>query len=402
MTMPPAITPPTYPPADNGRIVVWGLLAAYPFGGMTWQVLHHLVGFRLLGFDVWYVEDSDRRVYDAQTYKLTFDSRTNVRYLARWMEALGLDDRWIFRPPRQAECVGARTRSGLAGLYREADAVFNLCGAQEVRADHDEISSLVLLETDPVANQVAAAQGDREKIEELDRYDHLFTYGANLGAPDCRVPVDGYRWLPTRPPVHVEWWSTMSDPPADAPLTTIAKWAHSGKDVTWRGETWHWSKHLEFRRFMDLPASARLPLELAVSAIDESEKEELRRRGWRITRSSRAANPLAYRSYIHASLGEFTVAKEQYVRPRSGWFSDRSVCYLASGRPVVMQDTGFTSSVPTGHGLLGFKSEEEALTCIEEIGADHHRHCQAARELARDFFEVRHVLRDVVERVEWG
>jgi hypothetical protein len=389
--------PDDLPPARRGVVVLWGLLASFPFGGMTWQVLHHIAGLRRLGFDVWYVEDSDRPVYSATSYLITEDCRENIAYLAHYMEAIGLKDRWIFREPGSRRCSGARDAAGLRRLYGEADAVLNLCGAQEPRPEHDAIRRLAYLQTDPVADQVAVANGDTARIRDLDRYDQLFTYGENLGAPDCLAPTDGYRWIATRPPVCVDWWEGAGPPAEGAALTTIAKWTHTGKDVSWRGETWHWSKDYEFSEFLDVAGRSRLPLELAVSSITDGELQRLRDHGWRTIPSSTAKDPPAYRDYIRRSLGEFTVAKEQYVRPRSGWFSDRSVCYLAAGRPVVMQATGFEKYVPVGQGLLAFTNADEAVAAIESVAADYERHARAAHEIARRHFAAEVVLDDVME-----
>jgi hypothetical protein len=380
------------PPATRGVVVLWGLLASFPFGGMTWQVLHHLAGLRRLGFDVWYVEDSDRPLYSATSYLITEDCRDNIAYLAGYMDALGLGDRWIIREPGSARCAGARDLEGLHRLYREADAVLNLCGAQEARPEHDAIRRLAYLQTDPVADQVAVANGDEARIRDLARYDYLFTYGANLGAPDCLVPADGHRWVPTRPPVCVDWWEGAPPPGEGAALTTVAKWSHEGKDVTWRGERWRWSKDHEFRGFIKVAARSALPLELAVSSISDDELQGLRDQGWRTVPSATVKDPPAYRDYIQRSLGEFTVAKEQYVRPRSGWFSDRSVCYLAAGRPVVAQATGFEAHVPTGNGLLAFSDVDGAVAAIESVARDYARHACAAQAIAREHFAAEKVL----------
>lgn len=390
----------TYPPARRGKIVIWGLLASRPFGGMTWQVLHHLAGMRRLGFDVWYVEDSDTPVLHPTTYWPTSDYAANVAYLARQMQSVGLGDRWIFRPPSVYDtCFGARNLAGLAQLYKEADAVFNLCGAHELRPEHDVIRCLVYLETDPVETQVGVANQEIRTIEALAAYDHLFTYGENLGTPGCRVPIERFVWQPTRPPVCVDWWTTIDLPAAGAPLTTIANWKHTGKDVSWQGEIYHWSKHYEFLRFITLPRRSPLPLELALGGISDDELAQVRSHGWRIVPSVSLSDPDAYREYIRASCGELTVAKEQYVRLRTGWFSDRSVCYLAAGRPVITQDTGFGDILPTGEGLFAFATIDEALAAIETVSRDYARHAAAAHQIAQEFFAAEHVLGDVLRQV---
>jgi hypothetical protein len=394
------LSPSPYPPARRGPLVVWGLLASYPFGGMTWQVLHHLAGLRRLGFDVWYVEDSDTPVFDPATYWPTPDYAVNVAYLARQMERIGLAERWIFRPPGVDDaCLGGRDLAGLRQLYRDAEAVLNLCGSHAVLPVHREIRCLIYLETDPVANQVRVASGDADTIDALALHHHLFTYGENLGAPDCGVPVERFRWQPTRPPVCLDWWATGGPPAGDLVLTTVANWKDTGKEIVWRGETYHWSKHYEFERFITLPARAPLPLELALGRIDEAAQDRLRRHGWRLVPSVKVAEPDAYRAYIQGSAGEFTVAKDQNIRLRSGWFSDRSVCYLAAGRPVITQDTGFGNVLPTRRGLFAFTTADEALEAMESVAGDYAGQSAAARAIAQEYFAAERVLGDVLRRV---
>jgi hypothetical protein len=367
---------------------------------MTWQVLHHLVGIRRLGFDVWYVEDSDRPVYHPTTYWPTQEYRENVAYLARHMERIGLGERWIFRPPAQyATCCGARDLAGLHRLYREADAVLNLCGAQELRPEHQDIRCRVYLETDPVASQIGVAIGHQPTLDSLAAHHHLFTYGANLGAPDCLVPLERFHWHPTRPPVCLDWWAPTAPPAAEAALTTVANWKHTGRDIVWQGETYYWSKHYEFLRFVDLPSRAALPLELALGTLDTADRDMLLHHGWRLVSAACVADPCAYRAYIRASRGEFTVAKDQNIRLRSGWFSDRSACYLSAGRPVITQDTGFGNTLPTGEGLFAFATEAEALEAIATVAGDYKRHAKAARQIAEEFFAAERVLGEVFQHI---
>ena len=391
----------SYPPATRGKLVVWSILSTFPFGGVTWQCLHYLVGLRRLGFDVWYVEDSDRPLYSPDTgWWPSLDYTANVAYLAKQMERIGLGDRWIFRPPGVEDtCLGTTDLAGLQQLYKEADAALNLSGGQELRPNHAAIRCLIYIETDPVAVQIAVAKGDARAIDVLDTYHYLFSYGENFGAPDCRVPIERYHWRPTRMPINLDWWEMTTPPPAKAALTTVANWRHTGKDVTWQGDTYRWSKHYEFLRFIQLPSQSALPFELALGAITEDEISHMRLHGWRIIPSVTRSEPEIYRQYIRNSLGEFTVAKDQNIRLRSGWFSDRSACYLAAGRPVITQDTGFGNILPTGEGLFAFSTEAEALAAIEAVANDYERQSQAARRIAREFFDAERVLGAMLRQV---
>jgi hypothetical protein len=385
--------------ATRGKVVVWGLLTRHPFGGMIWQVLHHLAALRRLGFDVWYVEDSDSKVSIPGTLDRSLDDyMPAVDFLARHMAIAGFEDRWLFRVPRSREVLGNARGTRLEELYGEVDAAFNLCGAQELLPLHASIERLVYLQTDPVKPQIRIAQGNQKAIEAFSAYDHLFTYGANFGAPDCLVPVERFTWHPTLPPVILDWWATDEPPPDPSALTTIASWSARDKDVELGGRTLHWRKDLAYKRFAALPERAALPLEVALRGGGSDDARMLAERGWRL-RPARSLDDLwSYRTYIQSSAGEFSVGKEQVVATRSGWFSDRTVCYLAAGRPAVVEDTGFSNFLPTGQGLLAFTDEDEALAAIEAVASDYDAHAAAAREIAHEFFDGEKVLARILER----
>jgi len=394
-----------YPPADKGLIVVWGLLAHSPFGGMTWQVLHHLVGLRRLGFDVWYVEDSDRYPFALGAGEITGDFGPNLDFMHRHLAEVGLGDRWVFRSPIEPDqTAGALDIDGLHRLYRDADAVLNLCAAHELLPHHDVIDCLVYLETDPVVSQVAVAKGDEDCIRWLDRYQHHFTYGTNLGGPDCPVPLKRYDWVPTVPPVVTDWWVTDAPPRPDAALTTILQWsAVASQNVEWNGERWHGRKDMEFAYYRDLPGFVPLPVEVAIRVPEPDRRATetlLASRGWRTRPAMSLDDPFHYRRYIQNSLGEFSVAKHQAVASRCGWFSDRTVCYLAAGRPVVVQDTAFRCSVERPrHGLRFFTSFDEAVESVRAICADYEAESKAAGAFAREVFEAERVLGAVMSKV---
>jgi hypothetical protein len=256
----------------------------------------------------------------------------------------------------------------------------------------------VYLETDPVLPQIEVAKGNRFTIDFLEAHTHHFTYGENLGAPDCRVPVGRFGYRPTRPPVILDWWSGPGGRPLDGrPFTTIANWRQTSKDVFWRGRKLTWSKDVQFMRLLRLPSRAPVAIELALALDDQRTLTRLRGAGWQV----RPAAPLskdvdAYRNYIHSSAGEFSVAKEQYALMRSGWFSDRTACYLAAGLPAIVQDTGFGCALPTGVGLLPFSTVDEALAALRAVKADYETHSTAARAIAEDYLRAETVLGDLL------
>jgi len=389
-----------YPPPSRGVVVVWSLIASFPFPGMAWHRLQFLAGLRRLGFEVWYVEETDIRVISPKNYWPTDDYEPNVKYLSQLMELIGLSDRWIFRLPGQFDkCFGSLDITGLRKLYREADIVINHTGAQEIRPDHSDIRCLVYIETDPVINQIEVASGNNIIIRELDAHKYLFSYGTNIGSPGCTIPVTRYNWLPTRPSICIDWWATENQPDNSASLTTIATWHHSGKDKVWNGQKLPWSKRDEFLRFINLPSKSKLPLELAIEDINIFDLAYLNRHGWHIIPAKNLSNINQYRDYIQTSLGEFTVAKGQYVYSRSGWFSDRSATYLASGHSVITQDTGFGNTIPTGQGLFSFSNEEEALAAIDAVASDYKRHSNAALEIAYEYFSAERILENMLAKI---
>ncbi|MQA31814.1 MAG: hypothetical protein GEU82_18600 [Luteitalea sp.] len=382
---------------SRGRIIVFGILFWYPLAGVTYQFLHYLIGLRRLGYDPYYVEDSGRWVYDPALNDLSPDASRNVEIVAQVLDQHGFGDRWAFRGRYPGgRCYGL-TDAQLLQLYRDADAFLNVTGAQEIRDEHLQCRRRIYVESDPFASQVKVATGDEAMIAALSAHDTLFTFGENIGNPDCSVPVERFTWLPTRQPVAGELWR-HARPSIGAPYTTITTWHNEGKDLTYRGERYYWTKDREFERVLDLPKCRTVAFELA-AGVDDAVRQRLQDHGWRQRDSVALSTSLdGYRDYIQRSRGEFTVARDQYVRPRTGWFSDRSACYLAAGRPVITQDTGFGKFIPTGRGLFGFTTMDDVLAAVDAIEADYDGHCRAAYEIAEEYFGAEKVVGSLMAR----
>jgi len=382
----------------RGRLVVLGIAAQVPFAGVAWQALHYLEGFRRLGYDVYYVEDTGAWPYDPERRTITDDPSYAVRYLGALMARAGCGDRWAYCPPGRPGGPLGPSAAALTAVWRGADVLVNLTGATVLRGEHLRVPVRIYLETDPVAPQIEVALGRRFTIDLLAAHTHHASYAENLGTAECGVPVGQFTYLPTRPPVVLEWW--RSGAPAGARFTTVAAWRQTGRDVWWNGERYGWSKDEEFLKVLDLPRRTRQPLELALACEDEPTLRLLRSNGWLIRDAiSLTTAPAPYHAYIEESRGEFTVAKDQNVRLRSGWFSDRSACYLAAGRPVVTQDTGFGRVLPVGRGLFAFRDGDEAASALETVGADYEGHAGAAREVADGYFRAERVLEELMDRV---
>jgi hypothetical protein len=375
------------------RLIVLGMMGQIPFAGMAWQALHYLEGFRRLGHDVTYVEDTGTWPYDPQIGDRTPRCEYTVAYLARLMAWSGLPDSWAYRAAKGGGLFGL-SEAAMAQRLERADALINLHGVTELRDRYVGVPVRIYLETDPVAPQIAVAKGERRIIELLDAHTHHFTFAENLRAPDCRVPSVRFRYVATRQPVVLDWWTATDGPGVTPkhPFTTIASWRQTGRDIEWNGETLTWSKDVQFRDFLGLPRRSGRPFEIALAG-DADAWRLLSSHGWSITDAvALSADSLGYRDYIRGSRGEFTVAKAQNTRLRSGWFSDRSACYLAAGKPVVTQDTGFGNIVPTGRGLFAFQTLEQVLDAIEQINADYDAHARAARAIADEYFAAERIL----------
>ena len=382
--------------ADPKRILILGLMGRYPMAGVGWQALQYVLGLSRLGYDVYYAEDSGAPPYNPVEMTVTDDASYNVAFLRGGMERIGLGDRWIYWDERSDTYHGLG-EDALRELYRTAGSIWNLCGASPPKPEHRSGSALlVYVETDPVYEQFRAAKGDASVRAMLDAHDVLFTYGENLGASDCPVPLSGYAWHATRPPVVVDLWEAPP-PVGGGAYSTIATWENKGKDVEFGGETYRWSKHLNFLHYLPVAKRCGLEFEVAIQPPGENEAALLRDSGWRTVDPLAASCDLdVYRRFVQASRGEFTVAKDIYVRPRSGWSSDRSVCYLAAGRPVITQETAVSKFIPTGEGMLTFSTLDEAVAAVQAVEADYERHAAAALRIAREHYAAERVLAEMV------
>ena len=402
------------------RVVVLGTMGADPYAGMAWMHMQIAGGLLRIGCDVHYLETTSAWPYDPTQGMRVADAGYPVAHLARATEQFGLGARWAYR------CSWADGRwlgpdaARADELLKTADIVLNVSGSTSLKEDYLSCSRLVYFGTDPVGDELLYAAGDARRTAMIDEHQDVVTYGENIGTPRSPLPPLPRLRGHTRQPVLIDMWEAGADsPPMRDLFTTVGNWRQDGQDAVFAGRPLRWSKHHEFLKFVEVPRLAGRTVELATNlgdpgaepvaepspgavapneircaeGLDSRHARLLLGNGWRLADGpALSLDPWKYRDYILSSKAEFTVAREFNVLPRSGWFSERSACYLAAGRPVVTQDTGFSDVLPTGEGLFAFSTVEEAVEAIRAIDADYTRHARAARRIAHDCFRAEVVL----------
>jgi len=378
-------------------IVVLHYFGQMPLMGVAMEGMHYVLGLKRLGHDVWYVEDNGANPYSPQQNSIHWDASYNWGFIKGLMERFGLGDRWAYWDPTHPEIYQGLGRQKTFELFARADALINLCGTTIMREEHMKCPVRVLVDTDPGFEQIKMASGDAGSRAYVDAHTHHWSIGEHLGAADCPVPLGHVNWIRTRPPVVLDVWRPdYAARPTH--LSTIATWQHSAKNIELDGVSYQWSKHVNFQRFLDLPNRRPEKFRLAMITPNSDINALVRSHGWDVVDPVPVSDTLDhYAEFIRSSRGEFTVAKDIYVRPRTGWFSDRSVCYLASGRPVITQATGFEAHVPTGRGLFHFHDWDDIFGALDAIATDYEGHCRAARQVAGDCFDSDKVLRKSLE-----
>jgi hypothetical protein len=393
------------------RIAVTGLAATYPFGGVFWDYLQYPLGFQQLGHEVLFIEDNGLWSYDPGTHTLVGNGANNARILAEWIRRMTpeLSRNWHFRDA-EGRCYG-KTEEEAAEFCRTADLFLNISGTCWMREEYFAARKVAFLDSDPMYTQAAipeyvvgtADEATQKRIETMRNHDVFFSFGENVGQPDCGIPTELFGWKPTRQPIVLDRFAPNQTPVGKRRrvFTTVASWEPAEKGPMVRGVQ-YWGKSVEFERMMDLPRRFAEKigiwgmLELAMSG--RAPKERLVEAGWTmIDPTTVSGTPEAYREYLARSLGEWSVAKNAYVAAHTGWFSCRSACYLALGVPVVVQDTGFSRFLPTGEGLLCFDDAEGAIAGLASVLTNPERHAAQADEIAREYFDARKVLGQLIE-----
>jgi hypothetical protein len=385
------------------RAVVTGMIASYPVGGVAWDYGQYALGLERLGFEVYYLEDTGWQTYDPAACCYGDDCSYGVRFLAESLARLSpaLGRRWHFRN-MDGRTYGAPAKE-FGEIVTGADLFLNVSGGTLLRDEHLASPRKVLIDTDPGWNHFRNyprwdAQPNWQGSHGYRAHDHFFTYAERIGRPGCSLPTLGLNWQPTRPPVVRDCW--RPEPPG-AVWTTVMTWKNFQETIEHRGVVYG-TKEMEFGRVEELPRRTGARMEVAVGGTNPP-AGCWRKLGWSVVDSQSVSTTVEdYRSYVQRSRGEFSVAKNVYVATGSGWFSCRSACYLAAGRPVVVQDTGFSEFVPTGHGLFAFTDLDGAARAVAAVEHDYEHHARGARELARTHFDSDGVLGELLHRVGLG
>ena len=369
------------------NIILAGIIGRYPYGGVAWCSLMYLSGLMRLGHKVWYLEDMAECNFDPLKNALSKEPSYALGFIRSVLEPYGLGERWCYVDWKQD--YHGFTRDAWLRVCAGADLFINLSGGSWLwRDEYAAIPYSAYIDTDPGFTQLEAANRPARR-EFLSRYGALFTFGRNIGTPACAVPTSGLEWRHTWQLVDVERWRPTREAPRHPFTTIMSLKTESFLEIGG-------NKEEELLRFIDLPKSVSTPLELAVN----SSRDLLAAHGWRCRDAFGVSrNPGVYRDYIASSLGEFSVAKRTYVATNSGWFSDRTGCYLASGRPAVVQDTGFSAHLPVGEGLIAYTTPAEARDALERVAGDYERHARAAREIAVAGFSSEAGLPPLLEQI---
>lgn len=392
------------------KIIVGGFIGILPAGGVTWDYVQYPVGFSMLGHDVYYIEDTRLYPVYQKAGSSWDDCSAAVAHVKNVMDYFGMKHKWAYRDEASGQCFGLSVAE-IKNICTTADVFVNISCSTFLRDEYLKIPVRILIDSDPMFTQIQYdstqmfTPGEPGGMKAMiDAHNYLFTFGENIGATDCRIPVAGLTWHTTRQPVCLNYWKPGEHVSSlSAPFTTLMNWT-AGKQLQYNGEAWG-QKDIEFKKVLSLP---HLVSDINFSAIVNQtggttkafNKEDIENSGWKILDAAiHAGTWQSYQQFIGGSLGEFSVAKETYVKANTGWFSCRSACYLAAGKPVVTQDTRWSKFLPTGLGLFAFTDLKTAKNAVEEVLANYKIHALHAREIAEEYFDSNKVLGRLLSKV---
>jgi hypothetical protein len=366
---------------------------------MTWHHLNYLLGLHDLGHEVWFLEDSGSfsYPYNPATWTVSEDPAYGIEYLKKNLSDFGLPPNWCYYSEFQDRHYGL-TQSELNDLLARADLLICVSGVTPIRPERPRPRRMAVIDTDPVFTQLRMRH-DENFAGYYRQFDSVATFGRLIGTSSCPLPTHGLNWIPTNQPVSIRRWPVT--PATARAFTTIGKWEHtSDRHLEFQGQRYLSSKGVEWMKMLDLPRQVPWDMTMGMLAVPTEIAAQFKAHGWKLLNPEQATlSCQAFADFIHDSAGEFTVTKEIYAGLPSGWFSDRSAAYLASGRPVVTQASGFDQWLPTGAGLFSFRTMQEAVDALCAIASNYHTHAQAARQIAEEYFDAKKVLAELLENV---
>ena len=390
------------------RIVVGGFIGLFPTGGATWDYIQYPLGLHLMGHDVYYIEDTMLYPVYQKDGANWDDCSFGVDYLKQAMEKVGLGDRWAYRDVATGKLFGMSEET-LKQICDTADVLINVSSSLWMRDEYRNIPVKMLVDTDPMFTQYQYHDklmkgGDAAKAatEYMKSHDLFFTFGLNIGKPDCRIPSFDFTWHTTKKPIVLDSWNHHTPGKAKYGFTSIMNWTER-PDFMYENEEWG-QKNKEFKKFYSLPNVSGEKFEIIINRPkDEGTKksmQQLESLGWDVLSPEfLIADKELYKDFVQASFAEFSVTKETYIKSHSGWFSGRSAVYLASGRPVITQDTQWSKYIPSGEGVFAMNDLESAAKAVEEVTENYDHHSKAAIEVAHEYFDSKKVLGDMLSHV---
>lgn len=390
------------------KIIVSGFAGLFPTGGATWDYIQYPLGLHMMGHDVYYLEDTMLYPVYQNSGDKWDDCAFGVSYLKKAMEDVGLADRWAYRDVVTGKLFGMPEKE-FKELCNTADVLINVSSSIFFKEEYMQIPVKILVDTDPMFTQyqyhlklIAGGSEARVASDYMHAHNLFFTFGLNIGNPDCRIPVYDFDWKTTKKPICLKYWDQPSMEPLKYGFTSIMNWTER-PDFMYEKETWG-QKNKEFQKFFDLPSIAREKFEIIINRPkdDGTSKsiDHLRKCGWNVLSPDELIADLnLYRNFVQSSQGEFSITKETYIKSNSGWFSGRSAVYLASGKPVITQDTRWSDYIPSGNGVIAITDLSSAVEAVKEVTGNYRHHSKAARNIAMDYFDSTLILSDILNHI---
>lgn len=377
------------------KILMLGYIVRGPLGGMVWHHFQYVLGLRQMGHRVHYVEDSgddEYCCYNPENGTSGQDPSHGLTFIQSIFDAFDISEQWAYYDKHHDQWHG-KLSSNRSELFQDYDILINLSCSNTIRTWWSYIPVKVVVDTDPVFTQIRNLT-DPARRALTEKHNVFLTFGENYGIKQASIPEDGFPWWPTRQPIVLSAWPETAAIP-EAKFTTVMQW-ESYPSREYQGLTYG-QKSESFIAYLNLPAMISAEFEIAMGS-ENAPRDIIRKHGWTLSNPlTVAADAWKYQKYIQGSRGEFSVSKHGYVVTKSGWFSERSAAYLASGRPVIVQDTGFSTHIQAGLGLMAFSNIEEAVDAINMVNSDYREHCRAAREIANDHFNSSSILGDMLD-----